>query len=61
VYELHGCFYLGDPVVYPKGKVLHSDLSSGQLYDETIERENNIRSLGYNLVVMWESEWSGME
>jgi hypothetical protein len=48
-------------VVYPKGKVLHSDLSSGQLYDETIERENNIRSLGYNLVVMWESEWNGME
>jgi hypothetical protein len=28
------------------------------LYDETIERENIIKSLGYNLVVMWESEWN---
>ena len=27
------------------------------LYAKTIARESKIRELGYNLVVLWESEW----
>jgi len=27
------------------------------LYENTIQREQALRSLGYNLVVIWESEW----
>ena len=29
----------------------------GELYDNTYKRESEIRGLGYNLVVMWESDW----
>jgi hypothetical protein len=59
VYEFHGSYWHGDPTVYQREEMLLSK-TAGQLYDETIERENIIKSLGYNLVVMWESEWNGM-
>jgi hypothetical protein len=59
VYEFHGSQWHGDTAVYQRGKMLLSK-TAGQLYDEIIERENIIKSLGYNLVVMWESEWNGM-
>ena len=29
----------------------------GELYEQTLKRENEIRTLGYKLVVMWESDW----
>jgi hypothetical protein len=61
VYEFHGSYWHGDPTVYQRGKILHTGLTAGQLYDETIERENIIKSLGYNLVVMWESEWKTLK
>jgi hypothetical protein len=59
VYEFHGSYWHGDPAIYQRGKMLLRK-TAGQLYDETIERENIIKSLGYKLVVMWESEWNGM-
>jgi hypothetical protein len=59
VYEFHGSYWHGDPTVYQREEMLLSK-TAGQLYDETIERENIIKSLGYNLVVIWESEWNGM-
>jgi hypothetical protein len=59
VYEFHGSYWHGDPTVYQREEMLLRK-TAGQLYDETIERENIIKSLGYNLVVIWESEWNGM-
>jgi len=29
----------------------------GELYDKTLEREQRIRDLGYNLVTIWGSDW----
>ena len=34
-----------------------NNLTFGELYKKTTDRENCIRSLGYNLVVMWERNW----
>lgn len=34
-----------------------SKKTMGTLYKRTIYREQKIKELGYNLVVMWESEW----
>ena len=31
--------------------------SFGELYNKTLERENKIKELGYNLIVMWENDW----
>jgi hypothetical protein len=59
VYEFHGSYWHGDPAVYSREQILLRK-TAGQLYDETIDRENIIKSLGYNLVVIWESEWSEM-
>ena len=30
----------------------------GELYQRTKDREELIRNLGFNLVVMWESNWN---
>ena len=30
----------------------------GYLYKKTLEREQKIKDLGYNLIVMWEYDWN---
>ena len=32
--------------------------SMGELYQHAIERENVIKSLNYNLIVIWENKWN---
>lgn len=58
VYEFHGDFWHGNPEIY-KSDVINNvnNKTMGELYNSTIERENKIKELGYNLVVIWESEW----
>ena len=31
------------------------------VYELTLKRENDLRALGYNLVTIWECEWSKMK
>lgn len=58
IYEFHGCFYHGckkctdENNINPITKKPYRDL-----YRKTIERENFIKSQGYNLITMWEHEW----
>ena len=59
IYEFHGDYWHGNPAVYDRD-VLRNGKTMGEYYDNTIERENVLRSMGYNLVVMWESEWRGI-
>ena len=35
-----------------------SKRSMGTLYKRTINREQKIKELGYNLIIMWESDWN---
>ncbi len=61
IYEFHGDFYHGNPSKYnPEFLNTKANKTMGELYQKTIERENKIRSLGYNLVVMWESDFIQM-
>lgn len=58
VYEFHGDYWHGNPQVYPSNyvnKVNYKTMS--ELYERTIQKEQTIRELGYNLVVVWESEY----
>ena len=58
VYEFHGDFWHGNPDKYIESLVNPiNNLTFGELYRKTIDRENCIRSLGYNLVVIWERKW----
>lgn len=59
VYEFHGTFWHGDPRVYKREDVNKVNKKTyGELYDKTIARENKIKELGYNLVVMWELDYT---
>lgn len=58
VYEFHGTFWHGDPRIYNIDDMNPvSKKTFGELYDKTLEKEQKIRDLGYNLVVMWELDY----
>lgn len=58
IYEFHGDYWHGNPIVYDSdcmNTVVNKTM--GTLYNNTITRENQIKELGYNLVIMWESDF----
>ena len=57
IYEFHGTIYHGDRRVCPPCNFNYLGKNYGELYQKTLEREQQIRDLGYNLVVMWELDW----
>lgn len=57
IYEFHGTIFHGDPRKCDPEKKNICGKVYGELYKKTLERENIIRSLGFNLVVMWEIDW----
>ncbi len=59
IYEFHGDFWHGNPKCYletDKNNV--SNKTMGYLYKKTLEREQKIKDLEYNLIVMWEYDWN---
>jgi len=61
VYEFHGDKFHGNPSLFSPDEICHpfdKNITAKELYQKTINRENEIKSLGYNLVVMWESEYN---
>lgn len=62
VYEYHGDFYHGHPDIFdPKEINTKVGKSFGELYAKTLKRDNRIKNLGYNLIVMWEHEFLAMK
>jgi hypothetical protein len=60
VYEFYGDYWHGNPLKFPSDKVNVSTAKKktfGQLYQETMDREKKIKDLGYNLSVIWESDY----
>jgi len=61
VYEFHGDYWHGNPRKYDPEHVNKSNKQQfGDLYDNTLEREAIIVSLGYNLVTIWEDEFDAL-
>jgi hypothetical protein len=58
IYEFHGDYWHGNPK-----KFIHSEINKiskctfGELYQRTLDREQQIRDLGYNLITIWENDW----
>lgn len=58
VYEFYGDFWHGNPERFN-----HSDTNMivhktfGELYNQTFAKENNLRSAGYQIVSIWESDY----
>lgn len=57
VYEFHGTEYHGDPRLCNPEDCNYLGNNYKDLYDKTIERYNQIKELGYHLIVMWEYDW----
>lgn len=57
IYEFHGDYWHGNPSKYKANNTSYYGKTFGELYEKTLKKENKIRSLNYNLVTIWESEW----
>jgi ribosomal protein S8E len=59
IYEYHGDYWHGNPKRFDKDKINKTtDCTFGELYKTTLEREQIIKELGYNLIIMWENDWN---
>ena len=58
IYEFHGDYWHGNPKRFdPEEENKLCNATHGELYQKTLQKEQKIKDLGYNLVVMWESDW----
>ena len=58
IYEFHGDLWHGNPIMYNQEDISFFGKKYGELYQNTLEREQQISDLGYNLVIMWEHDWN---
>jgi hypothetical protein len=58
IYEYHGDFWHGNPKKYEQNCInKRNGKTFGELYQKTLEREQQIRDMGFNLITIWESDW----
>lgn len=58
IYEYLGDFYHGNPKIYKHDNInVRNGKTFGDLYRETFERFDIIKSLGYNIIYIWESDF----
>lgn len=58
IYEFYGDYWHGNPNIFEStfmNNTIHK--SMGELYENTMIREQVILELGYNLVTCWEADW----
>jgi hypothetical protein len=59
VYQFHGDYWHGNPEKYSPEKInKRNEISFGKLYSDTIDADRKIVDAGYNLITIWESDWS---
>ncbi len=59
IYEFYGDYWHGNPNVFEFDYYNDSMKNTmGNIYQATIERENKIKNLGYNIITMWESDYN---
>lgn len=58
VYEFFGDYWHGNLDVYSAEKInLHNKKTFGELYKDTLKRLNLLKSAGYNVIYIWESDF----
>lgn len=58
VYEYWGDYWHGNPKVYDLNESnSNNKIKFGELYQQTLNRIELIKSSGYNLIQIWEDEW----
>ena len=64
VYEFHGCFWHGCPQCYPTRNEKHlrlCDRTMQDVYEKSQQKINLLQALGYNVIEMWECEWTRLK
>lgn len=58
IYEFYGDVYHGNPLFNPNAKChpYNKGITAKTLFQRTMEREQKIRELGYNIIVKWEND-----
>ena len=58
IYEYHGDYWHGNPKKYNPNKInIVSNKTFGELYQNTLNKEKQIKEMGFNLITIWESDW----
>jgi hypothetical protein len=58
VYEFHGDYWHGNPNVFDSNEFNKTTKCTfGELYQKTLDKEQQIKDMGFNLVTMWENDW----
>ena len=62
VYEFHGCLWHGCPKCFAgsldKTTRLHPDRTKWELFEATMQKQQQLRSAGYHVVTCWECQWN---
>jgi hypothetical protein len=59
IYEFHGNYWHGNPKLFDSNDMNKTcNMTFGELYKKTLEKEQIIKDMGYNLEVMWELDWT---
>lgn len=57
IYEFYGDYWHGNPKFYKSDDFNHFNKKTfGELYSKTIQRENELKDLGYTLITKWEDK-----
>lgn len=58
IYQFHGRYYHGEPRLYNSTDINKKiGKTYGELYNDTLVKDQQLRDWGYNLVIMWEYDW----
>ena len=61
IYEFHGDYWHGNPKIFNPNELNKTvGKTYKELYENTLKREQEITDLGFNLEVMWESNWNNI-
>jgi hypothetical protein len=62
IYEFNGDYWHGNPEIYkPNDLNKRAHKTFGELYRATLEKENFIKSAGYNMISIWEKDWNELK
>lgn len=62
IYEFYGDYWHGNPKIYNANDINKSSKKTfRELYEKTIQRETMIKSAGYKIIYIWESDWNKLK
>jgi len=63
IFEFHGCYYHGCMKCYPDREVINrrNKKSFEWLYQYTLQKEQECRDQGYNLISIWQCDWNDLK